>query len=26
MTKGYGAYSPYGFTGGYYFTRVTYNF
>jgi iron complex outermembrane receptor protein len=26
MTKGYGAYSPYGFTGGYYFTRLTYNF
>jgi len=26
MVKGYGAYSPYGFTGGYYFGRVTYNF
>ena len=26
MTKGYGAYSPYGFTGGYYFGRLTYNF
>jgi len=26
MTKGYGSYSPYGFTGGYYFTRLTYNF
>ncbi|MFF7063707.1 TonB-dependent receptor domain-containing protein [Pseudomonas sp. NPDC008258] len=26
MTKGYGAYSPFGFTGGYYFTRLTYNF
>lgn len=26
MTKGYGAYSPYGFTGGYYFTRLTYTF
>jgi iron complex outermembrane receptor protein len=25
-SKGYGAYSPYGFTGGYYFTRLTYNF
>ncbi|MBA6059293.1 TonB-dependent receptor plug domain-containing protein [Pseudomonas juntendi] len=26
MVKGYGAYSRYGFTGGYYFGRVTYNF
>ncbi|MFJ3451431.1 TonB-dependent receptor plug domain-containing protein [Pseudomonas sichuanensis] len=26
MVKGYGVYSPYGFTGGYYFGRVTYNF
>lgn len=26
MTKGYGTYSPYSFTGGYYFTRLTYNF
>ena len=26
MTKGYGAYSPYGFTGGYYYTRLTYDF
>ncbi|MET3674579.1 MULTISPECIES: TonB-dependent receptor [unclassified Pseudomonas] len=26
MVKGYGVYSPYGFTGGYYFGRVTYTF
>jgi len=26
MVKGYGVYSPYGFTGGYYFGRLTYNF
>ncbi|WP_009407289.1 TonB-dependent receptor plug domain-containing protein [Pseudomonas bharatica] len=26
MTKGYGVYSPYGFTGGYYYTRLTYDF
>lgn len=26
MVKGYGAHSPYGFTGGYYFGRVTYDF
>ena len=26
MVKGYGVYSPYGFTGGYYFGRLTYTF
>ena len=26
MLRGYGTYSPYGFTGGYYYTRLTYNF
>jgi iron complex outermembrane receptor protein len=26
MLKGYGVYSPYGFTGGYYFGRMTYSF
>ncbi|MBJ9976353.1 TonB-dependent receptor [Pseudomonas sp. S75] len=26
MVRGYGAYSPYGFTGGYYFGRMTYTF
>nr|WP_255263549.1 TonB-dependent receptor [Pseudomonas aegrilactucae] len=26
MTKSYGAYSPFGFTGGYYYTRLTYDF
>ena len=26
MTKSYGVYSPYGFTGGYYYTRLTYAF
>lgn len=26
MVKGYGLYSPYGFTGGYYFGRLTYTF
>ncbi|HDS1737438.1 TonB-dependent receptor [Pseudomonas sp. BP8] len=26
MVKGYGVYSPYGFTGGYYFGRATYTF
>ncbi len=26
MVSGYGVYSPYGFTGGYYYTRLTYDF
>jgi len=26
MVSSYGTYSPYGFTGGYYYTRLTYAF